>query len=73
MYFSICIPSYNREHFISRALDSLVAQTFKDFEVIVVDDGSTDNTKDVAQFYQDKLDLKYIKKENGGKHSALNV
>lgn len=73
MYFSICIPSYNREHFISRALDSLVAQTFKDFEVIVVDDGSIDNTKDVIQNYQDKLDLKYIKKKNGGKHSALNV
>lgn len=73
MFFSVCIPAYNRAHTISRTLDSLVRQTFKDFEVLVVDDGSKDNTEDVVQDYYDLLDLKYIKKENGGKHTALNV
>ena len=73
MFFSVCIPAYNRAHTISRTLDSLVKQTFKDFEVVVVDDGSKDNTEDMVHNYADLLDLKYIKKENGGKHSALNV
>ena len=72
MYFSICIPTYNRAHTITRALDSLVKQTFKDFEVIVVDDGSIDDTEKVVLKYKGVIDLKYIKKENGGKHTALN-
>lgn len=72
MYFSICIPAYNRAHTISRTLDSLVKQTFKDFEVIVVDDGSIDDTERVVSKYNGIIDLKYIKKENGGKHTALN-
>lgn len=72
MYFSICIPAYNRAHTIARTLDSLVRQSFKDFEVVVVDDGSKDNTKEVVNQYIGKLNLRYIKKENGGKHTALN-
>lgn len=72
MYFSICIPAYNRAQTISRTLDSLVKQTFKDFEVIVVDDGSIDDTERVVSKYNGIIDLKYIKKENGGKHTALN-
>ncbi|WP_448863437.1 glycosyltransferase family A protein [Clostridium sp.] len=72
MYFSICIPTYNRAHTITRTLNSLVKQTFKDFEVIVVDDGSKDDTEKVVLQYKELVDLKYIKKENGGKHTALN-
>lgn len=72
MYFSICIPAYNRAHTISRTLDSLVKQTFKDFEVIVVDDGSKDDTEKVVLQYKSLVALKYVKKENGGKHTALN-
>lgn len=74
MLFTICIPTYNRAYCINRPLDSLLAQTFRDFEVLVVDDGSTDNTENVVLDYMDKeIDIKYIKKPNGGKHSALNL
>ena len=49
--FTICIPSYNRAHTIQKPLESLVEQTFKDFEVVVVDDGSSDNTEEVVHPY----------------------
>lgn len=71
--FSVCIPTYNRAYLIRKPLDSLVNQTFKDFEVLVVDDGSTDNTDEIVEPYKEKLNLKYIKKPNGGKHTALNT
>ncbi len=48
---SVCIPSYNHERYIGAALDSVLAQTFRDFEVIVVDDGSTDGTLQIARSY----------------------
>lgn len=73
MFFSICIPAYNRAHTISRTLDSLVRQSFRDFEVLVVDDGSIDDTESVVLGYKGLIDLKYIKKKNGGKHTALNT
>lgn len=72
MYFSICIPAYNRADTISRTLDSLIRQSFTDFEVIIVDDGSKDNTREVVSSYKPKLNIKYNYKENGGKHTALN-
>lgn len=58
--FSIIIPTYNRAADLIRCLDSLLLQTYKKFEVIVCDNASTDNTKDVISKYIDKLDLKYI-------------
>ena len=58
--FSIVIPTYNRESDLDRCLTSLAAQTFKDFEVIVCDNGSSDNTKGVAMSFADKLNLNYI-------------
>lgn len=73
MKFSVCIPTYNRAYLIKKPLDSLANQTFKDFEVLVVDDGSTDNTEKVVKEYERLLDIKYIKKPNGGKHTALNT
>lgn len=73
MEFTICIATYNRAHTINRTLDSLVNQTFKDFEVLVIDDGSSDNTQEKITSYKELLNLIYIKKENGGKSSALNV
>lgn len=73
MKFSVCIPTYNRAYIIEKPLKSLVNQSFKDFEVLVIDDGSTDNTEEVVRQYEGKLDLKYIKKPNGGKHTALNT
>src|SRR6185312_6252656 len=64
--FSVVIPTYNRAKVVSRCLDSLAEQTFKNFEVIVCDDGSTDDTNDKIKFYSDKLNLKYDYAENWG-------
>lgn len=74
MFLTICIPTYNRGYILERALNSLLMQTDKDFEVIIVDDGSTDNSETIINKYiQQKDNWHYIKKEkNGGKHTALN-
>lgn len=72
MYFTICIPTFNRAVTISRTLESLIRQDFKDFEIIIIDDGSTDNTREVINQYSKELNLQYVYKENGGKHTALN-
>lgn len=71
---SIIIPTYNAEKYISRALDSAIQQTYAEIEIIVVDDGSTDNTYKVIQAYQKKdLRIQYYKKINGGVSSARNI
>lgn len=73
-YFTICIPTFNRGYIIEKTLKSLENQTFKDFEVLVVDDGSNDNTESIIENFKKEtyLELHYIKKDNGGKHTALN-
>jgi glycosyltransferase involved in cell wall biosynthesis len=71
---SVIVPTYNRARDLARCLDSLVAQTFKDFEVLVCDDGSTDDTPQVVQRYAGKLDLTYHWAENfGGPARPRNV
>lgn len=69
--FSVVVPAYNRGPLIRSSLDSVFSQEFPDFEVIVVDDGSTDNTADVVAAYGDEVRL--FRKENGGCASARNV
>jgi len=69
---SVIIPAYNRAYIIAEALESVFAQTFDNFEVIVIDDGSTDNTADVIKQFSDPR-LRYIWKKNGGCGSAYNV
>lgn len=69
---SVIIPSYNRAHFVGEAIQSILDQTFPDFEVIVVDDGSTDNTKDVVTSFKDPR-VKYTFQENRGIAAARNT
>jgi glycosyltransferase involved in cell wall biosynthesis len=71
--FSIIIPTYNREKVINRALNSVIEQDFWDWEIIVIDDGSSDNTKKVLEKYLSKYkNIKYFYKKNGGVGSARN-
>ena len=53
--FSVIIPTYNRADLIRAALDSVFAQEFKDYEVIVVDDGSTDSTREILESYDNRI------------------
>lgn len=70
---SVVIPSYNREATIKRAVDSVLCQTYSDIEVIVVDDGSTDNTGRIVSEYQDKRVRIISQKERGGANKARNT
>ena len=71
---SIVTPTYNRGHLLRNCYESLLKQTDLDFEWIIVDDGSTDDTASVAADFQtDLFPICYVQKENGGKHTALNT
>ena len=73
MKFSIVVPVYNVEKYINKALDSILNQTYNNFEVIIVNDGSTDNSQKIIDKYT-KLDKRFksYKKENGGLSSTRN-
>ena len=64
------ITTYNRAPFLAGALESVFAQTFADYEVLVVDDGSTDDTEAVLAPYRDRI--RYVRQENGGRSAARN-
>lgn len=68
---SIIVPAFNEERVIARSIESLVETDYPNKEIILVDDGSTDNTFAIASSYG-HLGVKVYRKENGGKHSALN-
>lgn len=74
MFLTICTPSYNNAAFLPKLYNSLVAQTCKDFEFVLVDDGSRDDTAAVVASLAERgpLFVRYIRKENGGVHTALN-
>jgi glycosyltransferase involved in cell wall biosynthesis len=75
MLLTVFTPTYNRAYIISKLYKSLCRQTCQDFEWLVVDDGSTDDTKQlIADFIAEhKIVIRYIQKENGGKHTAINL
>jgi len=76
MFISVVIPLYNKADVIVRTLDSVRNQTFRDFEVVIVDDGSTDGSAILVEEYSDKyrseLIIRLIRKVNGGVSSARN-
>jgi len=70
-YFSVIIPTYNRFEKTRAAIDSVLAQNFNDFELIVVDDGSTDSTPELEELYTGRI--KYLRQENLGVSAARNL
>ena len=72
---TVLTPTYNRSELLKRCYDSLKEQTIKDFEWLIIDDGSTDNTESIVKEFQQNsaMTIRYIKKQNGGKHTALNI
>ena len=68
---SVIIPTYNRAEFLKKAIDSVLAQTYPHYELLVVDDGSEDNTAELVSSYGHKL--RYIKQQNRGAAAARNA
>ncbi len=75
MILTIIVPAYNVENYIEQCLNSLINQTDKDFQVILVDDGSTDNTARICRKYESESNgwIKYIHQENQGLGAARNA
>ncbi|HXK57407.1 MAG TPA: glycosyltransferase family A protein [Gammaproteobacteria bacterium] len=73
--FSIFIPTYNRIDTLPRALESVACQHFRDFELIIVDDGSEDGTGELVNRWKQHFNgrLRYFWQENQGKHVAYNL
>lgn len=72
MFFSIIIPLYNRPQEIDELLHTLAAQTYTQFEVLVIEDGSVNDAKEIVSSYADQLDVRYFEKENAGQGFARN-
>lgn len=74
---SVITPTYNRAYLLPRLYESLCRQTYKDFEWIIVDDGSTDDTETLVNSkfisQSSNFNIRYFKKKNGGKHTAVNM
>jgi glycosyltransferase involved in cell wall biosynthesis len=73
--FTVFTPSYNRAYCLHRVYESLQVQTFRDFEWLIVDDGSQDNTRELVENWQQAAEfpIRYIYQQNGGKNSVCNL
>lgn len=71
---SVIIPTYNRPHYLREAVESVLGQSFRDFELIIVDDGSQDNTPEVGKYYAARYNnVSFISQKNAGLSAACNV
>lgn len=70
--YSIIVPVFNRPNEVYELLESLVAQTFKDFEVVIVEDGSTESSEEVVNTFSDRLSISYFFKSNSGPGDSRN-
>ena len=71
---SVIVPAYNVERFLPRCVESLLKQSYSNLDIVIVDDGSTDKTGDIAESYAEKYEnIRCIHKENGGLSDARNV
>lgn len=74
-FFSIIIPIYNVEKYLDKCIESVVSQTYEDYEIILIDDGSTDSSGNICDLYKRRFDnkIKVIHQENGGVSKARNT
>lgn len=72
-FLTVITPTYNRDSLLVNLYDSLIQQSLQTFIWLVVDDGSTDSTERTIQTLKSNFEVQYIKKSNGGKHTALNL
>jgi glycosyltransferase involved in cell wall biosynthesis len=70
-FFSIIIPTYNRAYLLSKAIESVIGQTFTNWELLIIDDGSTDNTNELVKSFTDSR-IRYIWQENQERSAARN-
>jgi len=73
MRFTLLTPTYNRAPYVERVYKGLCAQTFHDFEWVIIDDGSADNTRELVATWKPFFPIRYYWKPNGGKHTAVNM
>lgn len=72
MQIDVIIPTYNRAHLISRAIESVLNQTYQNFILYVVDDGSSDETQNILRIYKDHTNIRILHRDNGGVSQARN-
>ena len=72
---TVLTPTFNRASLLPRLYKSLCKQTYRDFEWLVIDDGSSDHTKEILDQFvkENKISIRYYYKTNGGKHTAINL
>ncbi len=72
MLVSVIIPTYNKSSYLNLTLSGFLKQSYESFEIIIVNDGSTDLTKNIVDKYSDKLNIKYVYQKNKGRAAARN-
>ena len=72
-FITVLVTAYNVSEYINRCIDSILSQTYKNFELLIINDGSTDNTLEMLQQYKSNPHVQLINKANGGVSSARNM